>query len=735
MAFNLPVQNFFSRTIQPEPYVRPVDWPVITDVPNEVQFLMSDINNASCTIRTNFSRTSGTQDIIIDWGDGTTNTVSATSQTDTTHQYVVGSGTPCSLGYTTFKVRVYFTGTGVSILQVCRLFNILLTGNTTGAPFSNVGLLEIYYGDGTQTSQPSNYYESNTTSSFGSFGFLEYAKLPSSVGWAGAVSLFRSCSSLAVVVMPTSASALQNITSMFFNCFSLRSCIFPSNSTIIAGMSNVFSGCSQLVSVTLPTSLNSCSTFSSTFFNCYSLKNITLPSINVGTTFSNMCTSCSSLEWIRFTSLPTFASSTVVTATSLFQNCTNLQNVYFPASCSTNANYNFNNAFLSCVSLRVVVFPSGFNPNNLQTTFSGCQNLKSVGFLSGASNLANMNSTFINCFSLVSVTLPSSVSPSGINMSSTFAQCSSLKTITIPNNYLFTNLAQAFLSCFSLQTINWTPGIQNSLTSLSSTFNGCFLLSSITMPTSMNSLIDITTAFLSCRSLKSITLPASLNTTVSLFQTFFNCNSLTSITLPTSMSSCTSFSQSFQGCSNILSITLPNIVSSALTTFLNAFTECISLATLTFPGAVQLSSVTIIEGMFNSCGNLTTINNFDKIGSLTSTPLATANNNFYAQLLSVSFVMPLSRLLLNGISSSAKTNVQSVRLLNTSAGQWTLTSPQINVSFTNMSTSNLVELFNDMAAQGPVTSKTINITSATGAAGLTAADRLIVTSKGWTITG
>jgi hypothetical protein len=52
-----------------------------------------------------------------------------------------------------------------------------------------------------------------------------------------------------------------------------------------------------------------------------------------------------------------------------------------------------------------------------------------------------------------------------------------------------------------------------------------------------------------------------------------------------------------------------------------------------------------------------------------------------------------------------------------------------------MSTAQLVQLFNDMAAQGNVVSKTINITSATGAAGLTAADRLIVTSKGWTITG
>jgi hypothetical protein len=52
-----------------------------------------------------------------------------------------------------------------------------------------------------------------------------------------------------------------------------------------------------------------------------------------------------------------------------------------------------------------------------------------------------------------------------------------------------------------------------------------------------------------------------------------------------------------------------------------------------------------------------------------------------------------------------------------------------------MSTANLVQLFNDMAAQPVVVNKTINITGSAGAAGLTPTDRLIVTSRGWTITG
>jgi hypothetical protein len=206
--------------------------------------------------------------------------------------------------------------------------------------------------------------------------------------------------------------------------------------------------------------------------------------------------------------------------------------------------------------------------------------------------------------------------------------------------------------------------------------------------------------------------------------------------MPTSMNACNSFTQAFQGCRSLTSITLPNTVSTATTSFSSTFNDCGSLKTVVLPGSAQLINVTSIDGIFSGCSNLVTITNFDKIGSLGATPLIGGSNNSLARLTSISFVGPYSTLWLNGAPiSTGRTDVQAVRLLNTSAGQWTGSSPQINVSYTNMSTANLVQLFTDMAAQGNVVSKTINITGATGAAGLTAADRLIVTSRGWTITG
>ena len=59
-------------------------------------------------------------------------------------------------------------------------------------------------------------------------------------------------------------------------------------------------------------------------------------------------------------------------------------------------------------------------------------------------------------------------------------------------------------------------------------------------------------------------------------------------------------------------------------------------------------------------------------------------------------------------------------------------SPQINVSYTGMSRAALVNLFQSMPTVSA--SQVCNITGATGASALTAADLAIATAKGWTIT-
>jgi hypothetical protein len=417
-----------------------------------------------------------------------------------------------------------------------------------------------------------------------------------------------------------------------------------------------------------------------------------------------------------------------------FSNCFNLQTVYFPVTGTATSTYNFNTTFSNSQLLKTIVLPSNINVSSFSSAFQTCPSLISCILPTATPACTTFDSAFGQCVSLSKITLPTTAA-TGFSSTSTFAGCYKLQEVTLPSTLTFGNMQSMFSNCYSLKTLNWTPGIQNSLTNLVATFNNCLLLSSITMPTSMTALTNLTQTFNNCRSLKTITLPSSLNAVTTTSNMFNLCDSLTSVILPTSMSACANFPSMFNNCRSITSITMPDVISTSTTAFGNTFTNCSSLKTIILPGAAQLSLVTAIDAMFYICSNLTTITNFEKIGSLTATPLMSATTLQYNKFPSISFAGPISQLQLQGSSSTGKTNVQSVRLLNTSAGQWTGSSPQINVSNTNMSTAQLVQLFNDMAAQGAVTSKTINITTATGTAGLTAADRLIITSQGWTITG
>lgn len=732
MAFNLPVQNFFTKTIGPSDWVRPVDWPSIVDTSNEVQFLMSDLADSNCGIVTSFSRTSGSQNLIIDWGDSTFDIITTTTQTTTTHTYTSG-GTPCSLGYNTFKIRVYFSGVGASTLSDCQIRALQISGNTTGLGFKIVGVLEAYYGDGTQTTVPSFYSNVAATNSVSSYRFLNYVKLPSSVSWSSFANMFSNCYSLYEVVMPLSASSATSFVGAFSNCFKLQEINLPSNATGITTFNQTFNVCQNLKKVSFPTSLNSCTTFANAFTSCANLKNITLPSINSCTSFNNTFTNCFQLEWVKFNSLPTTA--VAIDFTSAFSTNSNLQNVYFPSSCNSGSTYNFAGCFTSCSQLKIIVLPSNMNVSSFSTAFNGCSLLAEITFPTTCSSLTTMASMCLNNFSLKTITLPTTVG-SNISLNACFSGCYKLESISIPSGYTFSNLGSTFSSCYSLKEVNWNPGAQNSLTTMASTFSECRLLESVSIPTSMSTNTTLSSCFLNCYNLVSIGgFPSSLNAITTMSSTFSGCYSLSGVTLPTSMSVCTIFSSAFANCGSIKSVTLPNVVSTVTTAFDSCFNGCTNLQSVTFPGANQLSLVNTINSLFLGCSNLTTITNFNKIGSLSTTPLINAASITQNRLTSISFVGPLSILNLNGTASNQRADVQSVRLLNTSSGQWTGTSPQINVSQTNMSTAQLVQLFNDMAAQGNVVSKTINITTAVGAAGLSTSDRLIVTSKGWTITG
>jgi hypothetical protein len=723
MAFNVPI-NSIAPYSTPADWVRPADWITITDVANEVQFLVADTALKAFAIETIFTRTSG--NIYIDWGDGVTDTITTTASTITNHVYSTG-GTPCSRGYNTFKIRIYRDATCV-ITNVKHIANFAVTGGNT---FYNVGVLEAYFGDGTMDGISSSLFSSLLgAGSAATFVDLEYVKLPISVTWYSSMEyMFQNCTNLYKVIMPVYASGLGSLLSTFSGCSNLLDITLPTNATSITTLQTTFSNCKNLRTVSFPTTLNSCTTMVQAVSGCSSLKNIVLPSMDLCTSLQSTFGSCASLQWIKFTSLPApTVINTAINMSAAFTACPNLQNVYFPSTCSGNAVYNVSSAFFNCWNLKNILLPTNFDASTISSFFNSCYSLTRVTFQSPMPSLTDMTSAFSSCILLNSITLPATVGAS-VNLTTTFSTCYALESITIPSGWVINNLSNTFQNCLSLKTAVLPNNAQNSITAMVSTFSNCNKLESVTMPASLNGVTSLNQTFSGCTSLTSIVLPSSMPALTTIAAIFNNCNNLTSVTLPTTTALLNIVTQAFQNCYNIETITLPTTVNS-ITSFTQTFNGCVNLKTITLP-TTQMSSINNMQNVITQCGVLTTINNFNRLGSLTATPLVIAPNfrtNAYA-LQSMSFSCPFSQLTVNGLGATSFSKLNSLRLLNAGAGQWTGTSPQLNVSYCDLGIAALNQLFTDLTT---IVGKTINITGCTGAAGCT---RTIATAKGWTVTG
>ena len=743
MAFNTPSKLAIikQKPVNPstEVWTRPVDWPTVTDAAGEVQFLASDVLNATYNLQTEFIKPAS-QNLYINWGDGTTDTISTNTAVYTSHTYAVGTGTACSRGYTTFKIRVY-VDSGATI-DVCkfRALSYNGTGGTEEYAVNNpCGLLEAYYGNNTLPSlgMLENFRD---TAILVTFGYLEYVKCPDTMNYnQGLVSTFATSSSsggcpvLAKVVMPTNYSGVTMLFNSTFNgCGSLLELNFPTNVTI-DNLSSTFSGCTKLRSITLPSNMDSCTTLASAFSSCYALSSIDLPTLPACISYANAFQNCSSLTSFNLKSFTSTAQT--ISLASMFSGCSSLVNVNLPSTVVAGTVLQMNSTFATCTSLLAITFPET-DIDTLLSTFSGCTNLQSVTLPTSCPSLTTMQSTFQTCGSLGEVTLPTTVTGSTISLSGTFTSCTSLSSITIPSSYNISTLSSTFNGCSNLVTCNLPNNAQNSITTMVSTFQNCYSLINLTLPTSMTGVTSLIQTFQNATSLESVVLPSTMNSCTTMNSIFSGCTNLTSVTLPTSMSALTTtgLSSAISGCAALKNIVYPATIAVTLSTLSMATTASPSLQTITFP-TTQTTSVTSLSGLFNYLPGLTGAFNTDKLGNnstgatvyITGTSIMGANLAA-RRLLSLDFTCKFSVFAFNG-TVTRPLALNSLRLRNSGTGQYAGASPQINVSYTSLDTAALNQLFTDLPT---ITAKTINITGCPGAATCT---RSIATAKGWTITG
>lgn len=721
------------------PWVRPSDWIAITDAPNEVQFLVSSLGGGSYGIITTFTKPT-TQNLYIDWGDGVTDTISTAGSVTTYHQYTTG-GTACSLGYDTWKVRVY-TDAGATITN-CRPTYGQRFGTLAYPTIAN-GLLEAYFGDGVNITLWNQFFKGIPLVSLGNantqFFNLQYVKMPATLtGSVNMTETFSACYKLAKVILPTSCTGLTTTTVMFGNCYQLQSVSpLPSNATSLTDISSMFANCVSLTGYTFPSSLPAVTTAASLFSGCYSLGFVQLPSLPACTNYTSTFANCHSLLSMNITGFTSTAQA--LTLTNMFQNCYSIEQILLPstlASGSESVNSVLTTMFTTCYNLKTITLPTNLNSAGLSSTFLNCYSLVSATLPTNMSSLTTMASCFSNCINLQSVTLPTTVGAT-ISLSSTFSSCNSIGTITIPSGWTITDLSSAFSNCWQLTTLTLPNNAQNSITSMNNMCNACYTLTGITMPTSLNACTDLSTAFQTTYNLGSVTFPSSMNACTNMTSTFLT-SGIKSVTLPTSMTSLTLLNACFQAATNLETLVLPATVNSGCNVSSVAYVAT-NLKSITFPTSRYGVGVVNMNTIISNDATLQTINNLELMGDSATTANNYSNlTNFYPYGSSFTGTTDLygkfSKLDIYGNSTTQRHSVTAIRLRNTATGQWGGASPQINISYTSLSTAALVQLFNDMAAQGTVTSKTINITGASGAAGLTASDRLIITSKGWTITG
>lgn len=218
-----------------------------------------------------------------------------------------------------------------------------------------------------------------------------------------------------------------------------------------------------------------------------------------------------------------------------------------------------------------------------------------------------------------------------------------------------------------------------------------------------------------------------------------NCSSLTSLrklVLPTIVTGVGSSQQTFSFMGNVDSFDLDwttgstayGFFQSAMMTNLgnirivghtgssgSIFYSCQNLKTVK---DVDVSGATNLGYMFGSCVNL------EKIGTITNT----ANTNLQYAFIDCSVLREIVFTSVANVTNYTGTFAYCFSLRK-------LRLPGAKESFTiascNMQRAELVDLFNDLAT---VVGKTIAITDNPGVADLTAADILIATAKGWTVT-
>lgn len=119
----VPFTDYADYILPPATYMPDPLWPSLSNIADgQIGMIVRDRDDLGVAARCAFTITA-TANYVVDWGDGTTDTIASGTMAD--HTYTLGAGMADSKGTTTFKVKISSTGTITRIQMAGKL----ATGN------------------------------------------------------------------------------------------------------------------------------------------------------------------------------------------------------------------------------------------------------------------------------------------------------------------------------------------------------------------------------------------------------------------------------------------------------------------------------------------------------------------------------------------------------------------------------------------------------------------------------
>ena len=362
-------------------WTRPTDWLALnapTDNTEQFTGLLAITNDDGNYVALSVTSTGN---YTVDWGDG--NVTTHTSSTNAQYKYdysAISESTLSSRGYKQVVVKV----TGTNITQVhtkmphtalASATNVLYTWLEYHVNLPNCTLLGFNRG-GIGNGAYQTWVEKITLNKLGSnFSSFNYQ--------------FPSLYSLQEVVINATTTNVTSMTSMFQDCYYLKSVpLFDTSNVTTANY--VFDRCYSLE--TVPSfNFGSVTNGLNMFSSCYSLTSV--PELNFGnaTTLGYLFSGC-----IKLTSIAGLTTTKCTDFTFMFNGCYALETV--PLFDTSKALY-FGNMFQNCTNLTEIPAFDTTSLTNMANAFNGCYTLKTIPLLD-TSKVTNFTGTFGNCPSL-----------------------------------------------------------------------------------------------------------------------------------------------------------------------------------------------------------------------------------------------------------------------------------------------------------------------------------------------